>query len=114
MFQASYHYAHAQDEASSASLGSLGNGDFRDQRFPVLEYGNSDFDVRHRSSLSATSYELPFGRGKQFGGNASGVLNQIIGYWQIAGITSASTKENFFTVTDPFVNSANNDCGRYR
>ncbi len=109
MFQASYTYAHAQDEASSASLGSLGNGDFRDQRFPVLEYGNADFDVRHRFVISY-SYELPFGRGKQFGGNASGVLNQIIGNWQIAGITSASTG-NFFTVTDPFVNSANNDCG---
>jgi len=109
MFQASYTYAHAQDEASSASLGSLGNGDFRDQRFPVLEYGNSDFDVRHRFVVSY-SYELPFGRSKRFGGNASGVLNQIIGNWQIAGITSASTG-NFFTVTDPSVNSANNDCG---
>ena len=39
MFQASYTYSHAQDEASSASLGSLGNGDFRDQRFPFLNTG---------------------------------------------------------------------------
>ena len=109
MFQAAYTYAHAQDEASSASLGSLGNGDFRDQRFPGLEYGNSDFDVRHRFTISY-SYDLPFGHGKLFGGNASGVVNQIIGNWQIAGITSASTG-NYFTVTDPFVNSANNDCG---
>ncbi|HMK23780.1 MAG TPA: TonB-dependent receptor [Terriglobales bacterium] len=109
MFQASYTYAHAQDEASSASLGSLGNGDFRDQRFPAMEYGNSDFDVRHRFVISY-SYDLPFGRGRKFAGNAGGVLNQIIGNWQIAGITSASTG-NYFTVTDPFVNSANNDCG---
>ena len=109
MFQASYTYAHAQDEASSASLGSLGNGDFRDQRFPGMEYGNSDFDVRHRFTISY-SYDLPFGRGKHFGGGASGIANQIIGNWQIAGITSASTG-NYFTVTDPFVNSANNDCG---
>jgi hypothetical protein len=109
MFQAAYTYSHAQDEASSASLGSLGNGDFRDQRFPMLEYGNSDFDVRHRFVISY-SYDLPFGRGKRFAGNASGVVNQIIGNWQIAGITSASTG-NFFTVTDPNVNSANNDCG---
>ena len=109
MFQAAYTYSHAQDEASSASLGSLGNGDFRDQRFPVLEYGNSDFDVRHRFTISY-SYDLPFGRGKRFAGNASGVMNQIIGNWQIAGITSASTG-NFFTVSDPLTNSANNDCG---
>jgi hypothetical protein len=109
MFQASYTYAHALDEASSASLGSLANGDFRDQRFPFLEYGNSDFDVRHRFTISY-SYDLPLGRGKALGGNAGGVLNQIIGNWQIAGITSAGTG-NYFTVTDPFVNASNTDCG---
>jgi hypothetical protein len=109
MFQSSYTYAHAQDEASSASLGSLNNSDFRDQRFPGIEYGNSDFDVRHRFVISY-SYDLPFGKGKRFGGNASGVLNQLLGNWQIAGITSASTG-NYFTVTDPFVSSSNNDCG---
>jgi len=109
MFQASYTYAHALDNASSASLGSLANGDFRDQRFPFLEYGNADFDVRHRFTLSY-SYDLPFGRGKMFAGNAHGVIDQIIGNWQIAGITSAGTG-NYFTVTDPFVNSSNTDCG---
>jgi hypothetical protein len=109
MFQASYTYAHALDEASSASLGSLANGDFRDQRFPFLEYGNSDFDVRHRFTISY-SYDLPFGKGKALGGNAVGVLDQIIGNWQIAGITSAGTG-NYFTVTDPLVNSSNTDCG---
>jgi hypothetical protein len=109
MFEASYTYSHALDEASSASLGSLNNGDFRDQRFPAMEYGNSDFDVRHHLVISY-GYELPFGRGKAFAGNATGVLNQIIGNWQIAGITSASSG-NWFTVSDPFVNSSNTDCG---
>ncbi len=108
-FQASYTYSHALDEASSASLGSLNNGDFRDQRFPGMEYGNSDFDVRHRFIISY-SYDLPFGRGKAIAGNANGVLNQLIGNWQIAGITSASTG-NYFTVSDPLVNSSNTDCG---
>ena len=39
-FEASYTYAHALDDASSAALGSLNNGDFRDQRYPFLEYGD--------------------------------------------------------------------------
>jgi Carboxypeptidase regulatory-like domain/TonB dependent receptor len=108
-FQVSYTYSHALDDASSASLGSLNNGDFRDQRFPQLEYGNSDIDLRHHVVL-AYAYELPFGRGKAFAGNASGFLNQVIGGWQVAGITSASTG-NWFTVSDPFVNSSNTDCG---
>ena len=58
-FEASYTYAHALDDASSAALGSLNNGDFRDQRYPFLEYGNSDFDVRHRFVISYI-YQLPF------------------------------------------------------
>jgi hypothetical protein len=45
-----------------------------------------------------------------FGRNASGALNQVIGNWQLAGIVSASTG-NWFTVSDPFVNSSNTDCG---
>ena len=108
-FQASYTYAHALDIASSASLGSFASGDFRDQRFPQLEYGNADFDIRHRFIFSY-SYELPFGKGKVLGGNASGVMNQIIGGWQVAGITSASTG-NYFTPTDIETNLSNSDGG---
>lgn len=107
-FEASYTYAHALDDASSASLGSLNNGDFVDQRFPGMVYGNSDFDVRHYVVV-AYAYELPVGKGKAFGGNASGFLNQVIGGWQVAGIVSASTG-NWFTVSDPQVNSSNTDC----
>jgi hypothetical protein len=92
------------DDASSAALGSLNNGDFRDQRFPFLEYGNSDFDVRHRFVISYI-YQLPFGNGKKFGGDATGLKNQIIGNWQVAGITTASTG-NWFTITDT-INGSN-------
>lgn len=108
-FQASYTYSHALDDASSASLGSQNQGDFRDQLNPGLEYGNADFDVRHRFVFSYV-YELPFGHGKTFGGNASGFLNQIIGDWQIAGITTASTG-NWYTPTDIATNLANSDGG---
>ena len=64
------------DNASSASLGSVNNGDFRDQRFPNAEYGNADFDVRHRFVFSYV-YDLPFGRGQMFARNASG-QNQVL------------------------------------
>jgi hypothetical protein len=37
-------------------------------------------------------------------------VNQLIGNWQIAGIVSASTG-NWFTITDPNVNSSNTDSG---
>jgi hypothetical protein len=108
-FGASYTYAHSLDDASSASLGSLNNGDFRNQLYPWLEYGNSDFDIRHRFVLDY-AYALPFGQGKRFGGNASGVLNQIIGNWQVAGITTAQTG-NWFTITDAITNVSTADGG---
>ncbi len=108
-FEASYTYAHALDDASSAALGSLNNGDFRDELYPFAEYGNSDFDVRHRFVISYI-YQLPFGNGKQFGGNASGLMNQIIGNWQVAGITTASTG-NWFTITDSLSNFSSSDGG---
>lgn len=97
-FEAAYTYGHALDDASSAALGSLNNGDFRNQTDPALEYGNSDFDVRHRFVISYI-YQLPFGNGQRFGKGAKGALNQLIGNWQVAGITSASTG-NSFTITD--------------
>jgi hypothetical protein len=108
-FEAAYTYAHSLDDASSANLGSLNNGDFRDQRYPYLEYGNSDFDVRHRFVFSYI-YQLPFGQGKKFGGDASGLKNQIIGNWQVSGITTASTG-NWFTVTDAISNFSTSDGG---
>jgi hypothetical protein len=107
-FQLSYTYSHSLDDASSASLGSLNNGDFRDQRHPGMEYGNADFDVRHRF-VASYIYELPFGKGKALAGDASGLLNQVIGNWQVAGITSVSTG-NYFTVSDP-ANPMGVDCG---
>jgi hypothetical protein len=108
-FQVSYTYSHALDDASSASLGSQNQGDFRDQLNPDLEYGNADFDVRHRFVFSY-EYDLPFGKERSFGRDASGWLNKVIGDWQIAGITTASTG-NWFTPTDIATDLSNSDGG---
>ena len=108
-FGASYTYSHGLDDASSASLGSLNNGDFRLQLQPQLEYGNADFDVRHRLVVNY-AWLLPFGKGQALGGNATGAWNQIIGNWQVAGITTAQTG-NWFTVTDAVTNVSTVDGG---
>ncbi len=108
-FEAAYTYSHALDDASDASLGSQNQGDFRLQTEPFLEYGNADFDVRHRFVLSYI-YSLPFGNGQRFGGDATGIKNQLIGNWQITGIVSAQTG-NWFTPTDDLVDISNSDCG---
>jgi hypothetical protein len=109
-FEAAYTFAHALDNASSASLGSVNNGDFQDQRYPNQNYGNADFDVRQRLVFSYL-YDLPFGRSRAFGKDASGVVNQIIGDWQMTGVLSAATG-NYYTATDiNDVSVSGSDCG---
>ena len=47
--------------------------------------GVSSQDVPHRLSINAI-YELPFGRERRFGANASPAVNALIGGWQVQGI----------------------------
>ncbi|NDQ56469.1 MAG: TonB-dependent receptor [Acidipila sp.] len=108
-FLMAYTWAHSLDIASNSNLGAQNNSDFRDLRFPMREYGNSDFDVRHRFVVSYV-YELPFGHGKRWLQNAGSVVDKIVGDWQLSGITSISTG-NYFTVTDGNGNFSNSDGG---
>jgi hypothetical protein len=109
-FTASYTWAHSIDNASNANLGpTQNNSDFRYFADPQAEFGNSDFGVRNRFIVSYL-YELPFGKGKAFLGSASGAVNQIVGGWQIGGITSVSSG-NYFTVLDSNGDFANSDGG---
>jgi len=102
-----YTYSHAIDNASNANLGSQNNDGFRWFKHPEWEKGNSSFDVRQRFTASYI-YELPFGKGKSVLGGASGALEQIVGGWQLAGITTASSG-NWFTPTDADGNFSNSD-----
>ncbi len=47
----------------------------------------------HRKNLFAMNfvYELPFGKGKPYGSDLSGVANHILGGWQFNGVITAST-----------------------
>jgi hypothetical protein len=45
----------------------------------------SDQDYPNRLALSAI-YELPFGKGRQFFGNSNGLVQRIIGGWQMEGV----------------------------
>ena len=102
-----YTYSHAEDDASNANLGSQNNDGFRWFKHPELERGNASFDVRHRFTASYI-YELPLGSGKALLGGAHGTLEQVVGGWQVAGITTISSG-NWFTPTDSNGNFANSD-----
>jgi hypothetical protein len=55
-----------------------------------LTRGLSAFDVRHTFSFNST-YELPVGPGKRFGGGLTGMGAGILGGWQVGGILSLAS-----------------------
>lgn len=74
----SYAWAHALDDSPGGFEGST----VSDPNDPMLDYGNSNQDVRHNFSTSALYY-LPFGRGKRFDGGASRFMDMLIGGFQL-------------------------------
>ena len=52
---------------------------------PAENRGVSDFDTTHQFNLNWIA-ELPFGKGKYLTRNASGVLNGVIGGWELSGL----------------------------
>ena len=84
----SYAFGKSIDDGSASFGGGGNNSDnAQDSNNLRAERGRSAQDVKQNLVLSYT-YELPFGRGKQFGSAAPAVVDQFIGGWQIAGITT--------------------------
>jgi hypothetical protein len=94
-----YTYSHSLDDASGLQSGGQGTGLIWNPFQPQDSYTHSDFDLRHQISVAAV-WQLPFGRGKAFGGGANGLLNAIIGGWQFSSITRFNTGEPYGTPYD--------------
>jgi hypothetical protein len=91
MFLASYTFSRALDMGgggNSASAESRSN--VQNPKDVRAEYGLADFNFSHRFTFSGV-YDIPVGRGRQFLGNASGVLNGAVGGWQADSIFGAQT-----------------------
>jgi hypothetical protein len=52
---------------------------------PHLDYSRADYDQTHIFNLN-TIYELPFGRGKALLNDSNGVVDRIVGGWQVTSI----------------------------
>jgi hypothetical protein len=71
---------------------------------PRVDYGPDDQN-RPQVFVANIVYQLPFGKGKQFGGNAGRAENLIIGGWQITETTNWSAGLPF----TPTYNECNSD-----
>jgi hypothetical protein len=84
-FLFTYTYAKTMTDAGDLLNGGSVAG-FRAPSVPGLgmafDYGLADFDVRNVFHFSGT-YELPFGKGKHFMSDASGVSDKLVGGWSV-------------------------------
>lgn len=81
-FLTSYVFSH------SMSIGNTplsGNTSILDQTNYSTSYANSPWDIRHNWTGSF-NYELPFGRGKQFGTSMNRAADAVLGGWQVNGL----------------------------
>src|SRR5262249_2595177 len=84
LFQANYMWSHGITDASDGAGESVA---FQNQSCRSCDRSDSNIDVRHTFTANAV-YQLPFGPGKRFL-SGHGLVSQILGGWQLAGIASA-------------------------
>ena len=102
-FNTSYTYAKFLDEQDSSGWGSRDGGqNYQDAYNPALNYGPSNFDIRHMFKGDVV-YQLPFGKGKAFL-DRGGIVDAILGGWQASTIYVLESGKPF-TVT---VGTSNN------
>jgi hypothetical protein len=83
-FDFNYTWGHSIDTSSASESGAGASGALIQDSFnPNGFRGPSDFDARHSINANLL-YELPFGSKKRFLNSVPGVVNQIVGGWQIS------------------------------
>lgn len=98
----SFSWQHALDNASStldANTPCPQDGDNIE-----ADYGQSDYNLPI-ANITTLVYELPFGHGRQFLNSSSGVVNAVLGGWQISGVNTMQAGTPFNLQYSP--NSAN-------
>jgi hypothetical protein len=98
-----YTYSRTYDNGLTDGLGSVVSAPY----FPLPNWQNLDWALSqinlNNSFTGSLIYDVPYGRGKQFGGNANPVTNAILGNFQLTLIERISSG---FPV--PLIDSINN------
>ncbi|HUS07758.1 MAG TPA: carboxypeptidase regulatory-like domain-containing protein, partial [Bryobacteraceae bacterium] len=65
-----------------------------------LERGPSSYDVKF-INVTSVVYQLPFGKGRRFGSSMPGVVDAVLGGWELTGINTANTGEPVNVIFNP-------------
>ena len=110
LFSANYVWSHFLDDQDSGGWGSRGGTQYwQVGNDPSANYGNSNFDIPNAFKGYA-SYELPFGKGKQYA-HSSAVMNEIVGGWRLSGTFIAQSGNPFTVINATNDNAKFTGCG---
>jgi hypothetical protein len=109
----------AHDLLNDGSIGNGGNGNVNGYRAPDVpgvgiqaDYGLAPFDIRNVFHFSG-GYDLPFGKGKKYFGDATGWRNQVIGGWSTNWILTLQDGQPI-TISCPTQTASGLACGAIR
>ena len=88
-FLTAYTWSHALANAGTPLSGSSNIG-FPDPTNWGSGYSSASWDIRH-SFTTGFNYDLPFGKGKQFGTNMNRAADMLVGSWHANGLVSLRT-----------------------
>jgi len=98
-----YTYSNTYDNGLTDGLGSeLSAPYFPLPNWQTLDWAPSQIDLKHNFSASVI-YDLPFGKGKQFGNSWNNVTDSLAGGWQLTIIEKITSG-----FANPLIDSANN------
>ena len=107
-FLVSYVYGHAFSDVGTTLSGSANFGPVDAHNYSAA-YSSAAWDVRH-SVVGTFNYDLPFGKGKQYGSSWNRVADTLLGNWQMNGVATFRTGQPFTLGTQNCVGHFNH-CG---
>ena len=78
-------WEHSLDNASASLEGNTPSP--QDGNNPRADYAQSDYNLPV-ANITSLVYELPFGRGRHFARSNNGLVNTVIGGWQVSAINT--------------------------
>jgi len=91
-------WEHALDNASASLEGNTPS--LQDANNPHADYAQSDYNLPI-ANITSLVYELPFGHGQRFLGSSNGVVNTVVGGWQVSGIVTLQAGTPFNITYSP-------------
>lgn len=101
-----YQWSKALDNAPEDYFGWATGTQWRDAYNTNLDYNISTHDIP-QSFATALVYDLPYGRGKQWGDKAPGVVKEVLGNWQLSSVIRLTSGLPLFGLDETTSNELN-------